>query len=128
MTKNTKAKNNNKYLKFNIFFGVVIVVLVGALFYCGMNMKTHEDIEKINLHEHLLNLYVQSTYGGEGKVCESVDNGLSKDGDVYIRFWCQEYNEDHEPITEQKYHTLYFQHYGKAVDRYNGPYAEALGD
>ncbi len=123
-----KNKKHTKPQKITIFFIVTTILFMGLSIYFGLNQKSHEDIEKINLHEHLLNLYVQSTYGGEGKVCESVDNGLSKDGDVYIRFWCQDYNEDHKPITEQKYHTLYFQHYGEAVDRYNGPYAEALGD
>lgn len=123
-----KNKKHTKPQKITIFFIITTVLFMGLSIYFGLNQKSHEDIEKINLHEHLLNLYVQSTYGGEGKVCESVDNGLSKDGDVYIRFWCQKYNEDHEPITEKDYDTLYFQHYGEAIDRYNGPYAEALGD
>ena len=127
MAKNTKAKNNNKYLKFNIFFGVVIVVLVGALFYCGMNMKTHEDQKKIALHEHLLNKVVQLTYGREHRVCESVENGLSKDDDVYIRFWCQDYSEDHEPITDKKYNTLYFQYSNETSNKYL-KFAQALGD
>lgn len=126
MVKNTKAKNNNKYLKINIFFGVVIVVLVGVLFYCGMNMKTHEDQKKIDLHEHLLNQVVQLTYGREGRVCESVENGLSKDDDVYIRFWCQDYSEDHEPITEKDYDTLYFQSSDTTSKYYK--FAQALAE
>ena len=126
MAKNTKAKNNNKYLKINIFFGVVIVVLVGALFYCGMNMKTHEDQKKIDLHEHLLNQVVQLTYGREHRVCESVENGLSKDDDVYIRFWCQDYSEDHEPITEKDYDTLYFQSSDTTSKYYK--FAQALAE
>ncbi len=126
MAKNTKAKNNNKYLKINIFFGVVIVVLVGALFYCGMNMKTHEDQKKIDLHEHLLDQFVRATYMKEGTVCESVDNGLSKDDDVYIKFWCQDYSEDHKPITDKHYYTLYFQSTGTRIDKYTGAYSQAL--
>ena len=122
-----KNKKHLKLQKITIFFIITTVLFMGSSIYFGLNQKSHEDQKKIALHEHLLNKVVQLTYGREHRVCESVENGLSKDDDVYIRFWCQDYSEDHEPITDKKYNTLYFQYSNETSNKYL-KYAQALGD
>ena len=122
-----KNKKHLKLQKITIFFIITTVLFMGSSIYFGLNQKSNEDQKKIALHEHLLNKVVQLTYGREHRVCESVENGLSKDDDVYIRFWCQDYSEDHEPITDKKYNTLYFQYSNETSNKYL-KYAQALGD
>ncbi|MDO4611479.1 MAG: hypothetical protein Q4B34_01300 [Candidatus Saccharibacteria bacterium] len=125
--KKAKAKQDNKYKIINIVFACLIVALAGALVYCGSNMYSAEDKEYLALQDHLLNRHVEMMYEQEDRwqVCEMDSRGISKDNDVYVRFWCQTYDTTTgQPAGETDYRTLYFQHRADAW----GGYAEALGD
>lgn len=128
--KNKKSKKNNKYIKLNIFFGVVIVILLGLSFYLGMNVKTETDKKYLDLSDHLLKRHVDLVYSNEtGDYCEATSKGISKDGDVYVKFWCIKYDVNtQEQVSDKTYHTLYFQHPDPIKDPNGIGYAEATTD
>lgn len=124
-------KKQNSKTNFNtpcIILGCVSVVLLGALIYCFANMKSASDKEYLELQDHLLNRFVELNYQKDNQVCEMESHGLSKDNEVSVRFWCQNYDTNtHKPVGAKEYHTLYFQHPTK-FEGGEGGYAEALGD
>ncbi len=126
--KNKKSKKNNKYIKLNIFFGSVIVILLGLSFYLGMNVKTETDKKYLDLSDHLLKRHVEMKYGemSDHNYCEATSKGISKDGDVFVRFYCLRIDSvSNQPVSAKEYHTLYFQH---PDDPDAIGYGEALGD
>ena len=124
--KNKKQKNNYKTL--NIVFGCLMLVMAGILVYCGMNMKSASDQEYLKLQDHLLSRFVELNYQQENQVCGMEKHGLSKDNEVFVRFYCQNYDTDtHEPVGNKEYHTLYFQR-PTTIENGTAGYAEALGD
>ena len=122
-----KTKENKKYLYLNISFGCVIVGLIIGLIVSIAKLPNQEDQEYLNLREHLLNRFIEVSYGREGRVCSSEDRGLSEDGDIYVKFWCQDYNSDQQPSGDKQFHTLYFNRPYKDGAIEHG-YAEALGE
>ena len=116
-----------KYTTINIVIGATLAATVGILIYYVTQHNNTSDQEFLNLRDHLLSRFIQLDYGKDNRVCEMVENGLSKDNDIYVKFWCQDYDEDtHEP-SEKVYHTLYFQH-PTIINGYPTSYAEALGE
>ncbi|MDO4611477.1 MAG: hypothetical protein Q4B34_01290 [Candidatus Saccharibacteria bacterium] len=125
--KKAKAKQDNKYKIINAIFACIMIVMAGVMVYCGLNMKTAEEKEYLALQDHLYTQIVETK--GVGKWCEVESHGLSKDNDVYVRFWCYKFNPDTNELTEEKvYNTLYFQKHTVLGDGYSTGYAEALGD
>lgn len=120
-----KKQNNKNSKNLNYVFICVALVIAGILGYCSANLKNSYDQEFLNLRKHLLSRFVELKFAKDHQVCEMEKDGLSKDNDVYARFWCQNHDPNtHEPIGEKIYHTLYFQ---RPKDSAFG-YAEALGD
>ncbi|MBR2766798.1 hypothetical protein IKD67_01800 [Candidatus Saccharibacteria bacterium] len=123
-----KQNTKNNYKTPCIVLGCVVVALVGALIYCCANIKSAEDKEYLALQDHLLSRFVKLNYQKDNQVCEMESHSLSKDNEVSVRFWCQNYDADtHEPSGSKEYHTLYFQHPSEFAGG-KGGYAEALGD
>lgn len=122
---NKKQKSKNNYAKFNILFAILIVASVITSVYCGINIKSSADKEYLALQDHLLNRFIQMKFNEEGKrICGMESYGLSKENNVAVKYWCQDYNESHEPVGDKAYHTLYFNH----PDKEGHGYAEAVGD
>ena len=123
-----KKQKSNNYKTATIILGCLLVITLGALIYCGINMKSASDKEYLNLQDHLLNRFVELNYEKENQVCQMESHDLSKDQEVAVKFWCQDYDKDtHEKIGNKQYHTLYFQHPQKIEGGETG-YAEALGE
>ncbi len=121
-------KRNNSYKKINVVFGCLMVIMLGLLVYCGINMKSRSDKEYLNLQDHLLGRFVEINYKKDGQVCKMENHSLSKDYEVSVRFWCQAYDKDTNKLVGDKvYHTLYFQR-PSVIDGGVTGYAEALGD
>ena len=121
-----KTAQKDKYKVPCIVLGSIVVLLSAALAFVSFSthLENAENKEYIALKDHLLEQHIEMLYGRENRVCQMEKHGLSKDNDLYVRFWCQDYDaESHEPITGKEYNTLYFQH---PTD--NGGWAEALGD
>lgn len=125
-----QQKKTTNYKTFNIIFGCLMVIMAGALIYCGLNMSSAADREYLALRDHLLSRFIEEKYQQEdqNQVCQMESHGLSKDREVAVRFWCQDYDtETHETTSEKKYHTLYFQR-PNLIPGGLTSYAEALGD
>lgn len=121
-------KQKNNYKKFNIILGVLMVAMAIALMYCSFNIKSVEDKEYLDLREHLLSRFISLNYQKENQICEMESYGLSKDREISVRFWCQNYDKNTDSLIGNKeYHTLYFQHPTTTENTING-YAEALGE
>ena len=124
--KSKKQKINYKSL--NIVFGCLMLIMAGGLAYCSVNMKSASDQEYLKLQDHLLDRFVELNYQQEHQVCEMEKHGLSKNNEIFVKFYCQNYDEiTHEPVGDKEYHTLYFQH-PTTIDGSMTSYAEALGD
>ena len=105
-----------------------MAAMIGVLVYCGMNIKSAADREYLDLQDHLLGRFVELNYQKEGRVCEMEGHGLSGDHEVFIKFWCQNYDAGTDKLVgEREYHTVYFQR-PKAIDGGTAGYAEALGE
>ena len=108
-------------------FGIVIIGLIISLVVMNSKRLNKEDQEYLNLREYLLGRYIELSYEYDGRDCLMENHGLSEDNDMYVRFWCQDYDENHQALGEKQYHTLYFNrpHKDGAIEH---GYAEALGD
>ncbi len=121
-------KQKKNYKKFNVVFGVLMVIMMGVLVYCGINIKSTADKEYLALQSHLLDRFVELNYQKENQICKMESYGLSENNEVSVKFWCQNYDVDTNKLSEEKeYHTLYFQHPTTMENGTTG-YAEALGE
>lgn len=99
-----------------------------ALGYCVANIKSDSDKEYLALQDHLLNRFVVLSYQKENQYCQMESHGLSENHEVFVRFWCQNYDGNtNEPVGEKEYHTAYFQRPSTIQGGITG-YGEALGD
>lgn len=126
--KKTKIRNKKQSEIIGILSALIIVMILGMV-YCIINIKTPEDKERLALHDHLVRSYIEAScrdrIGQENIVCEVDEEGISGDGDLYVKFWYQSYDpEKHTLNSEKEYRTLYFQHRDEALDGY----AEALSE
>lgn len=123
-----KQKSKINYKTLCMVLGCLAVILAGALIYCGTNMKSAEDKEYLSLQDHLLGRFVELNYQKDNQICKMEGHELSKNNEVSVKFWCQNYDADtHEPVGGKEYHIVYFQHPTEFEGGVGG-YAEALGD
>jgi len=126
--KKTKTINKKQSKVIGILSILIIIIILGMI-YCIVNIKTPEDKERLALHSHLVRSYIEAScrdrIGQENIICGIDKEGISGDGDLYVKFWYQSYDpENHALNSEKEYRTLYFQHRDEALDGY----AEALGE
>lgn len=125
-----KNKNNNKNTKIVCtLLGCLSAILLCTTIYGFANMKSASDKEYLALSDHLLGRFIEMDYGKDNRVCEMEKHELSKNNEVSVRFWCQDYDANtHEPVGDKEFHTLYFQHPREFEGGKSTGYAEALGE
>lgn len=121
-----KMKKENKTQTIIIaILSVAVIALAGGLIYCATNMKTGTEKEHLAMHKHLLAQYIRSSckeHNGDksSPVCQVEKEGISKDGDPYVVYWGQDYDQaTHQPKGAKEYGTLYFQHSATAADGFS---------
>ena len=123
-----KKTPQNNYTTINILLGCMMIIMAGALIYCGANIKSTSDKEFLNLRGHLFSRFIKLNYEKDNQLCEVEKYGVSSNNEVYVRFWCQKYDSNtHKPASEKEFNTLYFQH-PKTIEGGTTGYAEALGE
>lgn len=129
--KNNNKNNKNKFDKKNAAIAILslLVVVLGVLSISFASSKRISDIDeqRLSLHKHLLNRHIAETcrgeHDGEYEACGLVEEGISKDNDLYAKIWCQKYDrETQQLVGEKRYRTLYFQHDEGAIDGYAEAY------
>ncbi len=122
-TKNSKTKKQPEDKKLIIILLISMLLLTGALIACIFNIKTSTDKEYLDVYEHLLRNYIiEKCPEAENynTVCLMKEYGVSKDGDPYVTYIRQKYDQQtHEKINEEHIYTLYFQHRKDAIDGYS---------
>ena len=135
MAKTNKNKNKNKFDKKNIAIAILValnfLLVVVSVFVCSAiiaNRLSEMDKEKIATHDFLTDMYLTDTcnknMGKEHATCKIFEKGISKDGDLYVKFKYNVYNPETHQVIETGHRTLYFQH----SDSSQYGYAMAMGE